>query len=127
MRVVYYNKVGWSINTNSETLIPRHSNRYDSYRKKRRTARFDSQSKVMRSFNYTLKLLEVHRMPIYEYACGECSEVFSVFQSIHAAEKDNKCPKCGSVNVKKQMSSFSCCSVGGGASSTASSGGFSGG
>lgn len=88
---------------------------------------FDSQSMIVRLFNHTIKLREVHKMPIYEYACGDCPEVFSVFQGISAAEKDTQCPKCGSINVKKQISSFSCCSVGGGASSPTPSGGFSGG
>lgn len=65
-------------------------------------------------------------MPIYEYSCGKCGEVFSVFQSINASEKDTKCPKCGSNEVKRMISSFSCCSVSGG-SSLGSSGGFGGG
>jgi putative FmdB family regulatory protein len=66
-------------------------------------------------------------MPIYEYACGDCSEVFSVLRSISAAETDNQCPECGSTNMKKQISSFSCCSVDGGSPSFAPSGGPGGG
>lgn len=52
-------------------------------------------------------------MPIYEYACKKCNEVFSVFQSITVNAKDTKCPKCNSTDVVKKMSSFSCCSIGG--------------
>lgn len=66
-------------------------------------------------------------MPIYEYACAKCNEVFSVFQSINVNEKDTKCPKCGSNNVKKKLSSFSCCSISMSNASFGSSGGFSGG
>jgi putative FmdB family regulatory protein len=72
----------------------------------------------------------VFTMPIYEYACTKCNEVFSVFQSVNASEKDTRCPKCGSNDVKKKISAFSCCSIGGfggsGSSSFGSSGGFGG-
>ncbi len=61
-------------------------------------------------------------MPIYEYVCTACQEVFAVFLSITASDTDVKCPKCGSGEVKKKVSSF--CSIGGGAGS---SGGFGGG
>ncbi|MFO0752288.1 MAG: zinc ribbon domain-containing protein [Thermodesulfovibrionales bacterium] len=64
-------------------------------------------------------------MPIYEYSCKKCNEVFSVFQSMNAGEKDTKCPKCGSSDVVKKISSFSCCSPAGGGA--AAHGGFSGG
>ena len=69
-------------------------------------------------------------MPIYEYCCEKCNEIFSVFQSINAGGNDTRCPKCDSNNVKKKVSSFSCCSIGAGgvnSSSFGSSGGFSGG
>lgn len=67
-------------------------------------------------------------MPIYEYSCTKCNESFSVFQSVNASEKDTKCPKCGSNDVKKKVSAFSCCSIGGGASFGSSGfGGFGGG
>jgi putative FmdB family regulatory protein len=64
-------------------------------------------------------------MPIYEYACEKCDNIFSVFQSITATAKDTTCPKCSSNDVVKRMSSFSCCSSGGGsAPSFGGSGGF---
>ncbi len=66
-------------------------------------------------------------MPIYEYSCNKCSEIFSVFRSINAGEKETKCPKCGSSDVKKKISSFSCCSMGdGGSASGGITGGFGG-
>lgn len=66
-------------------------------------------------------------MPIYEYSCMECKESFSVFQSVNANNKDTKCPKCGSSDVKKKISAFSCCSLGGGSASSFGSAGFGGG
>ncbi|HEX8947367.1 MAG TPA: zinc ribbon domain-containing protein [Dissulfurispiraceae bacterium] len=65
-------------------------------------------------------------MPIYEYSCNKCSEIFAVFQSVNADEKEAKCPKCGSGDVKKKISSFSCCSINGGAMPSGASGGFGG-
>ncbi len=47
-------------------------------------------------------------MPIYEYTCMDCTRVFSLLQKIGTNEKETKCPECGSQNVKKMMSSFSC-------------------
>ncbi len=51
-------------------------------------------------------------MPIYEYKCKKCSSAFSVIQKVGATEKDTVCPDCGSKDVKKQMSAFSCSSEG---------------
>jgi putative FmdB family regulatory protein len=65
-------------------------------------------------------------MPIYEYMCGKCQEQFSLFQSIYASEKDTVCPKCGSKEVKKKISGFSCLSFGG-ASSAGAPAGYGGG
>lgn len=72
-------------------------------------------------------------MPIYEYSCRKCNEIFSVFQSINAGESDTKCPACGSNDVKKRISTFACCSIGSsgdgvsGLDPSASGGGFGGG
>jgi putative FmdB family regulatory protein len=65
-------------------------------------------------------------MPIYEYICVKCKEEFSVYQSVNANEKDVKCPKCESSDIKKKVSTFSCCSVSNSFSS-GSFGGFGGG
>ncbi len=55
-------------------------------------------------------------MPIYEYICITCKNVFSTLQRMGASEKDTVCPGCGSNDVKKKVSSF-CCSPGSGPSS----------
>lgn len=65
-------------------------------------------------------------MPIYEYSCAKCREVFALFQSINASEKEARCPKCGARDVKKMLSSFSCGSFGGGLTSFGPSGGRGG-
>ena len=67
-------------------------------------------------------------MPIYEYMCLKCCEQFSLLQSVTCDQKETKCPKCSSGDVKKMLSSF-CCSSGSGksVSSPHPTGGFSGG
>ncbi|MBF0519184.1 MAG: zinc ribbon domain-containing protein [Nitrospirae bacterium] len=45
-------------------------------------------------------------MPIYEYICEDCKNLFSVFQKM--GETDTVCTLCNSKNVKKQFSTFSC-------------------
>ena len=65
-------------------------------------------------------------MPIYEYICMRCNNIFSALQRMGASEKDTNCPGCGSNDVKKQVSSF-CCSPGSGPSSSSSSSRFGGG
>lgn len=47
-------------------------------------------------------------MPIYEYACMKCNKDFAALQKIGAAEKDTICPECGSKDIKKKLSAFSC-------------------
>ncbi len=67
-------------------------------------------------------------MPIYEYCCKKCNNLFSVLKSINAGGKAIECTKCGSTDVQKKISSFSCCSVGGNdAPSFGHSGGSGGG
>jgi len=63
-------------------------------------------------------------MPIYEYCCRKCNNLFSVLRSINAGEHGIECPKCSSNDVQKKISAFSCCSIGGnGAPSSGPSGG----
>ena len=51
-------------------------------------------------------------MPLYEYGCGSCSERFErLVRSEGGGEV--ACPRCGSANVRKVMSTFA--SIGGGA------------
>ena len=61
-------------------------------------------------------------MPIYEYVCGECSEVFSKLQKMSVGEGETSCPKCGSRDVARKLSA---CAIGGSSGNTG--GGFSGG
>ncbi len=59
-------------------------------------------------------------MPIYEFICNKCSRNFEDFVLSSRKVKDVKCPSCGSEDVKKQFSMFSC-------RSSSSLGGLSGG
>lgn len=43
-------------------------------------------------------------MPIYEYSCDKCGELFE--QLVSASDPKAKCPKCGSAKATKQFSSF---------------------
>lgn len=52
-------------------------------------------------------------MPIYEYKCGKCDEMFSVLK-LGSTEVDTNCPKCGSSDTARKMSSF--CSIAPGSS-----------
>jgi putative FmdB family regulatory protein len=46
-------------------------------------------------------------MPIYEYVCRGCRETFSVLK-FSAADDGTTCPACGSKDVAKKISAFSC-------------------
>lgn len=45
-------------------------------------------------------------MPIYEYACDQCSEQFEQLVRSAADERDVACPKCGATRVSKRLSVF---------------------
>jgi len=46
-------------------------------------------------------------MPIYEYRCEKCGESFEELEfSAHSDDK-KQCPKCGSSDTKRIISSFS--------------------
>lgn len=47
-------------------------------------------------------------MPIYEYICKKCEKNFSLLQRLGATEEDTICPACGSNDIKKKLSAFSC-------------------
>jgi putative FmdB family regulatory protein len=51
-------------------------------------------------------------MPIFEYICSKCSKAFTILQ-LNKKEEKKKCPHCGSKNVSKKISSFSCASSSG--------------
>jgi putative FmdB family regulatory protein len=64
-------------------------------------------------------------MPIFEYRCEECSEVFTVLV-LGARATGPVCPRCGAARTKKLVSSFSCSASGDGGGGFPG-GGFSGG
>jgi putative FmdB family regulatory protein len=46
-------------------------------------------------------------MPTYEFLCNKCGEEFIRIMSLHEYETGKvSCPKCGSEEVKQQMSAF---------------------
>lgn len=45
-------------------------------------------------------------MPIYEYRCERCQNEFESFVWSSRDEEAVECPRCGSKDVKKLMSSF---------------------
>ena len=45
----------------------------------------------------------LERMPIYEYRCGSCRELFEAL--VYSSTKV-VCPECGSEELEKQFSSF---------------------
>ncbi len=47
-------------------------------------------------------------MPIYEFVCNKCNCNFEDFVMSSSKVKDVRCPSCGSDDVEKQFSMFSC-------------------
>jgi putative FmdB family regulatory protein len=45
-------------------------------------------------------------MPLYEYICNNCKDNFILLK--WKDDEDTTCPKCGSKDVKKKLSTFSC-------------------
>jgi putative FmdB family regulatory protein len=66
-------------------------------------------------------------MPIYEYLCNACKENFALLIWASTEERPSTCPKCGSPDVKKLLSPFSCSPSGDPGSGGSSNSGFSGG
>ena len=46
-------------------------------------------------------------MPIYEYECEKCGNKFENYYWFVGADKDIKCPKCGTEKAKRIVSSDS--------------------
>ena len=46
-------------------------------------------------------------MPVYEFECSQCKNVFEVMGGYEEREKQQACPKCGSTEVKQAISLFS--------------------
>lgn len=51
-------------------------------------------------------------MPIYEYACGRCRKIYSFFSKRVSPDTAPTCPKCGSNELRKEISSFALISGG---------------
>ena len=45
-------------------------------------------------------------MPIYEYRCRKCGELFESFRAISDDDSGVECPKCGSANPRRVLSAF---------------------
>lgn len=54
-------------------------------------------------------------MPIFEYQCQECREIFESLQLSRDREEDTECPHCGSDQTERIVSTFAT-GVGGGGS-----------
>ncbi|MEJ2314560.1 MAG: zinc ribbon domain-containing protein [Nitrospirota bacterium] len=46
-------------------------------------------------------------MPVYEYVCNSCSRTFSIIK-LSLSDTETACPDCGSKDVTKKFSTFSC-------------------
>jgi len=62
-------------------------------------------------------------MPIYEYRCRDCDHHFQRLQPVTAANTGLTCPRCGSEQVERLLSSFASTSSGATASGSRSCGG----
>ncbi|MBN1573596.1 MAG: zinc ribbon domain-containing protein [Deltaproteobacteria bacterium] len=65
-------------------------------------------------------------MPLYEYRCKKCGNIFELFHRMSEDASDTPCPECGEVGPEKQMSAVSSVSKGGGESLASSSCGHKG-
>ncbi len=45
-------------------------------------------------------------MPLYEYVCSDCEEVFTLLQTIHVKQGETSCPKCKTTHIQKRFSPF---------------------
>jgi putative FmdB family regulatory protein len=59
-------------------------------------------------------------MPMYEYECRKCGEIFSRLQKMTVTAGETACPACNSVEVERLISA---CAIGGAASGSGGHGG----
>ncbi|WP_322509281.1 zinc ribbon domain-containing protein [Anaerolinea sp.] len=45
-------------------------------------------------------------MPLYEYHCDECQEDFEKLVSLSECDVNPRCPACGSLRTRRQISKF---------------------
>jgi putative FmdB family regulatory protein len=55
----------------------------------------------------TVGFRRMSAMPVYEFKCSKCGDLFEVMGSYAEREKEHACPKCGSTEVKQAISLFS--------------------
>ncbi|MDI6602052.1 MAG: zinc ribbon domain-containing protein [Thermoanaerobacteraceae bacterium] len=48
-------------------------------------------------------------MPLYEYHCKDCDNVFEMLVNFSESNKKVKCPECESENTEKLISGFASC------------------
>ena len=60
-------------------------------------------------------------MPLYDFQCKECGEVFEVTLRFSEADRMPACPKCESPKTKKVISKVASFTVSGSGSSTSNS------
>lgn len=60
-------------------------------------------------------------MPIYEYECLKCGERFEMRRSMNDSDQEVNCPKCGTGNPRRVLSTFATPSGGAGGACAPSS------
>lgn len=66
-------------------------------------------------------------MPLYDYQCKECGEIFELMVRFSEANQAQICPKCESKNTQRQLSIVASFKVASSGSSNSSSCGTQGG
>jgi len=61
-------------------------------------------------------------MPIYEYRCRKCGEIFEKIQKVNEGAESIACPYCGEWEPEKLLSCFSSSKGSNGSASTSSCG-----
>lgn len=61
-------------------------------------------------------------MPLFEYRCQDCGQIFEVFTQRQDRSAVPICPECGKPNVERMVSLFSATVSGGGSHATTSCG-----
>jgi putative FmdB family regulatory protein len=56
---------------------------------------------------YLKSAIKERKMPIYEYRCRKCGEVFEKIQKINEGGEHLTCPSCGGKKPEKVLSCFS--------------------
>ena len=62
----------------------------------------------------------MRKLPLYEYECQECGKLTEILQGRAEADKEVKCPECGSFEMNRKFSTFGVV-VGSGKASSAES------